>query len=265
MALNTPNLSPAYRSLFKVTLRQMFWSRRTILILVGCLLSLAIALGFRFVARGSGSVNGFIPNITLALYGLLVNLSAIFYGTAIISDEIDGKGLTYLQMRPIRKSRILLSKFSAYFIGTLTLIGTSHLLMTGIMLTHPKLQNGVLFQLGMSLRYIGIIALGLLAYGALATFLATRFKNPVLWGLVYVMGWESITTMPLMAPIIKRLSISHYLFVLFPSYKLPRSEFNFLLGTSPPSAVTALITTCVLTAGLLWLAIRTFREREYLM
>ena len=262
--LNT-NSFPAYYSLFKVTFRQMFWSKRTVLILLGCLLSLAIALAFRFIARGGGSVNRFIPQITLALYGLLVNLSAIFYGTAIISDEIDGKGLTYLQMRPLGKSTILLSKFAAYLVGTVVLIGTSHLIMTGIMITHPKLENGVFFQLGMSLRYTASMALALLAYGSLATVLAVKFKNPVLWGLLFVMGWESITTTPIMATGIKRLSISHYLFSLFPRYKLPRSDFNDVLGASPPSTWVALLVLFVLTTVLLWLAIRIFRGREYLM
>ena len=264
MALNA-NSFPAYFSLFKVTLRQMFWSKRTVLILIGCLLSLAIALAFRFIARGGGSVNRFIPQITLALYGLLVNLSAIFYGTAIISDEIDGKGLTYLQMRPLRKSTILLSKFAAYLVGTVTLIGTSHLILTGIMITHPKLQNGVFFQLGMSLRYTASMASALLVYGALAAVLAVKFKNPVLWGLIFVMGWENIAASPVMATGIKRLSISHYLFTLFPDYKLPRSDLSGFLGTSPPPAWVALLVIFILTAVLLWLAIRIFRGREYLM
>ena len=264
MSLSTKSF-PAYFSLFKVTLRQMFWSKRTVLILLGCLLSLAITLTFRFMAQGSGSVNRFIPQVTLALYGLLVNLSAVFYGTAIISDEIDGKGLTYLQMRPLHRSTILLSKFAAYLVGTITLIGISHLILTGIMITHPKLQNGVLFQLGMSLRYTASMALALLIYGALAALLAAKFKNPVLWGLLYLMGWESITTVPIMATGIKRLSISHYLFTLFPRYKLPRSDFNAVLGTSPLSAWVALLIIVILTVVLLWLAIRIFREREYLM
>ena len=210
-------------------------------------------------------VNRFIPLITLSLYGLLVNLSAIFYGTAIISDEIDGKGLTYLQTRPLRKSTILLSKFAAYLVGSITILATSHLILTGIMITHPKLQNGVFFQLGMSLRYTASMALALLVYGAFAVALAARFKNPVLWGLIFVMGWESITTSPLMATAIKRLSISHYLFTLFPRYRLPRSDFNEVLGTSPLSAWVALLVIFILTGILLWLAIRIFREREYLM
>ncbi len=264
MVINSQSF-PAYFALFKVTFRQMFWSRRTVLILLGCLLPIVIALIFRFVARGGGMVNRFIPQITLILYGLLVDLCAIFYGTAIISDEIDNKGLTYLQMRPLRKSVILLSKFAAYFLGTIALIAVSHLILTGIMVTHPRLDKSVLFQFGMSLRYTASLALALLAYGAFAAALAAKFKNPVLWGLIFVMGWERITISPLMTMGIKRLSISHYLFTLFPRYKLPRSDFNEFLGSSPPPTWVALLVICVLSIALLYLAIRVFREREYLM
>ena len=264
MATNTHTF-PAYFALFKVTLRQMFWSRRTVLILIGCALSLFIALIFRFTVGGRVTVNGFIPQITLILYGLLVNLCAIFYGTAIISDEIDGKGLTYLQMRPLRKSTMLLGKFVAYLVGTLAIIGGSHLILTGIVATHGKLDKNILFHLGMSLRYTASMALALLTYGAFATVLAVKFKHPVLWGLLFVMGWEGITVAEIMPMGIKRLSISHYLFTLFPHYKLPRSQIRDFLGESPPSVWIALLVTCLLTAGLLWLAIRIFKEREYLM
>ncbi|RKU31719.1 hypothetical protein C6495_12195 [Candidatus Poribacteria bacterium] len=261
---NNANSFSAYIALFKVTLRQMFWSRRTILILLGCLLTLVIALVFRFMARGAGSVNRFMPEMTLALYGLLTNLCAIFYGTAIISDEIEGKGLTYLQMRPLRKSAMLLSKFAAYLVGTVVLVAVSHLLLTGIVATHSKLQNGIFFHLGMSFRYSASLALGLLVYGALAIVLAVRFKNPVLWGLLFVLGWENLTVQPMMSMGIKRLSISHYLLTLYPDYKLS-SEIIALRGSEPPSVWVALVVVCVLTVILLWLAVRIFREREYLM
>lgn len=264
MTINSRSF-PAYFALFKVTFRQMFWSRRTVLILLGCLLPIVIALVFRFIVRSGGMVNRFIPQTTLILYGLLVNLLAIFYGTAIISDEIDGKGLTYLQMRPLRKPAILLSKFVAYLLGTVALVAVSHLILTSVMVTHPRLDKSVFFQFGMSLRYTASLTLALLVYGALAAVFAARFKNPVLWGLVFVMGWERIASSPLMTVGIKRLSISHYLFVLFPSYKLPRSQLNAFLGSSPPSVWVALLVICLLTIVLLYFAVRIFRAREYLM
>lgn len=263
MATNR-NSFPAYFALFKLTLRQLYLSRRGLLILIGCVLMLIITVLFRFYARGTTSVNTFIPYITFLGYGFLVNLSAIFYGSAIVSDEIDGQGLTYLQMRPLRKSLILLSKFAAYMAGAIVLIGISHLLLTGIVETHPKLKDRFLV-VGMSFVYTGSLALGLLTYGAFAVLLSVRFKQPVLWGLLFVFGWERITTIPLMPIGVKRIAFTHYLMTLFPEFKLGRDILDNLLGDKPPEPWVAGLVVCLLTVGAMWLAIRIFREREYLM
>ena len=255
---------PAYFALFKLTLRQLFWSRRVLLILIGCVLPLVIALIFRFNARGTTTVNTFIPDLTLILYGFVTNLCAIFYGSAIVSDEIDGRGLTFLQMRPLQKPLIILSKFAAYIVGTVVLFGISHLLLTGIIETHPKLRDRLLV-LGMSFCYMGSMALGLFVYGALAVFLSVRFKNPVLWGLIYVFGWERITIIPGMPIGIRRISFTHYLITIFPKFKLRRDVIDNFLGDASPAVWIAALVIFMLTVGFMWFAIRIFREREYLM
>lgn len=255
---------PAYYALFKLTLRQLFWSKRGLLILLGCILPLVIAILVRFNVNRASSVNSFIPYITFYLYGFLTNICAIFYGSAIVSDEVDGRGLTYLQMRPLKKPLILLTKFAAYMIGTVLLVTISHLLLTGIMETHPKLRDRLLV-VGMSFVYSGSLSLGLLAYGALAVLISTRFKYPVLWLLLFVFGWEMISAIPQMPMGIKRLAFKHYLMTLFPEFKLGRDLLENLLGESPPAMWVAAIIVCLLTVGTMWLAIRIFKEREYLM
>ena len=263
MTANSNSFLP-YFALFKLTLRQLFWSRRVLLILLGCVLLLSITVLFRFYARGTTTVNTFIPYITLIGYGFLTNLCAIFYGSAIVSDEIDGKGLTYLQMRPLPKSMILLTKFTAFMTGTVVIVGLSHILLMGIMQTHPKLKERLLV-VGMSFRYTGSFALGLFTYGTFAMLLSVRFKFPVLWGLLFVFGWERITALPLMSTSLKRISLSHYLMTLFPEFKLRSDMLDGLLGDRPPEWWVAILVISVLTAGAMWLAIRTFKDREYLM
>lgn len=259
-----PNSFPSYFALFKLTLRQLFWGRRGLLMLIGCLLPLIIALIFRFTVRSTSSVNTFIPYLTFIYYGFLTNLCAIFYGSAIVSDEIDGRGLTFLQMRPIQKPLLLLTKFAAYIIGAVVLIFVSHILLTGIMQTHPKLKER-LTVLGMSFLYTGSLTLGLLTYGTFAVLLSVRFKNPVLWGLLFVLGWERLTSIPAMPMGIKRIGLTHYLMTLFPDFKLRGDMINDLLGDTPPATWVAALIICLLTTGAMWLALRIFQEREYLM
>lgn len=256
--------TPAYIALFKLTLRQLFWSKRGLLILSGCILPLVIAIIFRFNADRASTVNTFIPYITFYLYGFLTNICAIFYGSAIVSDEVDGRGLTYLQMRPIKKPLLLLTKFAAYMIGTVVLVTISHLLLTGIVETHPKLSDRWLV-VGMSFVYTGSLSLGLLAYGALAVLMSTRFQQPVIWMLLFVFGWELITAIPDLPVGIKRLAYKHYLMTLFPEFELGRDILENLLGDSPPEIWVAVLVVGLLTVGAMWLAIRIFKEREYLM
>ncbi len=257
-------VKPAYFALFKLTLRQLFWSRRGLLILIGSLLPLVIALIFRFKVNSTTGVNSFIPHITFFLYGFLTSLCAVFYGSAIVSDEIDGRGLTYLQMRPLKKQQILLTKFAAYLVGCTIFIIVSHLLLTGIIQTHPKLKDRGLV-LAVSFLYTGSLSLGLLAYGAFAMLLSVRFKHPVLWGLLFVFGWEKITSIPPMPSGIKRISLSHYLMTLFPDFKLRGDILDDFLGNTPPAVWIAALVICLLTAGAMWLAVRIFKEREYLV
>lgn len=258
------NSFPSYIAIFKLTIRQLYWSRKGLLIILGCVLSLVIAVVFRLTVQGSSSVNSFIPYMTLIYYGFLTNLCAIFYGSAIVSDEIDSGGLTYLQMRPITKQCILLSKFAAYLVGAVILIGISHLLFTGIVQTHPKLRERLL-MLGMSFVYTGSLTLGFLSYGTIAVLLSVRFKNPVLWGLLFVLGWERITTIPGMPIGIKRISVTHYLINIFPEYRLRRDIFDGLLGLTPPATWVSVLLIFLITVGAMVIAIRIFKEREYLM
>lgn len=255
---------PAYSAIFKLTFHQLFLSKRGLLILSGCILPVVIAIIFRFYVDRASSVNSFIPYITFYFYGFLTNLCAIFYGSAIVSDEVDGRGLSYLQMRPLKKPWLLLTKFAAFMIGTVVLVTISHLLLTGIIETHPKLRDRWLV-VGMSFVYTGSLSLGLLAYGALAVLISTRFQQPVIWMLLFVFGWEMVTVIPQMPVGIKRLAYKHYLMTLFPEFNLGRDELENLLGDSPPEIWVATLVVGLLTVGVMWLAVRIFQEREYLM
>ena len=52
---------------------------------------------------------------------------------------------------------------------------------------------------------------------------------------------------------------------LFPEFKLRSDVLDGLLGENPPDWGVAIIVIGLLTAGAMWLAIRIFKEREYLM
>ena len=248
--------------IFKLTLRQILRNKRTVFVFLGSMSPVVPAIIFRLVDHSTRDALRFIPMLTMILYLMFVTiLISLFYGTAIIADEIDGKTLTYLFMRPLRKSLILLSKFAAYFVGSVALIAPSHLLTTLIVATDPKVKGNLLFHLGMSLKYVGVMSLALLAYGAIFTAFGVRFKHSVLWGLLLVFGWEKIA---LAVPgNIKKFSVIHYLLSIYPRHGSPTRLIQKFLGDSPASPGFAFVMILLIAVFFLCLSIWIFRRREY--
>ena len=88
---------------------------------------------------------------------------------------------------------------------------------------------------------LGIIALGLAAYGAVFLLAGVTFKRPLVGGLVFVFGWEPLALV--LPGFLRHLTIAYYL--------QPAS-----------SSVAALV---LIAAGAVFLAMRTIERREYVL
>jgi len=142
-----------------------------------------------------------------------VMLIALFYGTAVVAEEIDGKTLTYLLVRPVPRSAILLGKgMAAWLIGALILVPL--LTSTFVLFT---LGDGLLYEGNVSSFTVNFptlisdlaLTMGTLAvYTALFTFIGTFFKRPVLWAIAIAFGWESwVAFVP---GLTRKLTVMHY-------------------------------------------------------
>src|SRR5678816_4572266 len=112
-------LSGALR-IFDLSLGQMLWSRRTLFmaLVVGVPVLIAFALrtleelGMPIMRSGRATVGGGAV-FGLMVWGFYVRFAApvleVFYGTALIADEVEDKTLTYLFTRPIPLSLIHIS------------------------------------------------------------------------------------------------------------------------------------------------------------
>ncbi len=97
-------LGAAARGVFDLALQGMVWSRRSLLMAI--LLGLPVAFGILYravlVARVSPRLSGLdLYAVIAAVYYVrnLLPLAALFYATALIADEVDGKTLPYLLTR----------------------------------------------------------------------------------------------------------------------------------------------------------------------
>jgi ABC-2 type transport system permease protein len=254
----------AARGVFDLALDGMVWSRRSVLMAV--LLGLPIAFGVlyrvalesRFGPRATGF---YLYGVVVAFYYIrnVVPLAALFYATSLIADEVEGKTLTYLLTRPIRRGAILSGKFAAYLV-TMLALGIPSLVVTFFLLTTTSGSSGLGPLIPDLFRDMGVIALAVLSYGALFTLMGVLLKRPMIPGLLFIFVWELIANLPGYLP---RLTLTAHLRSLI-SHRPADEGISDLFSQVLPAS-QCLVTLGIATAVFLGAAAWIFSRREYVM
>jgi ABC-2 type transport system permease protein len=263
--------------IFDLSLDQMLWSRRTVFMALVVGGPLLIALMVRVVdlfaaAEGGVQIEG-VKVGSAAIFGLMVwvfylrfavPVLAVFYGTALMADEVEDKTITYLFSRPIPRGAVLLGKYLAYLVCTVAVVLPSIVLVYLLIMSRPggSLAGGFLDLV----KDLVVVVLGLATYGALFAWIGAQFKRPLLTGLAFVFAWEpAILVVP---GYLRRFSVAYYLQGLVPQ-AMPTDDSTVSLLTSLfrefPSPATSLFWLAGITAVTLWLAMRTVTRREYVL
>jgi hypothetical protein len=112
---------------------------------------------------------------------------------------------------------------------------------------------------------LGVLAVALLAYGAVFAWVGARFKRPLVIGLVFVFGWEQAV---LIVPgYMRRFTVAYYIQSMVP-HTMPADGVMGLLQSffaDYPSLPAALAALAVISAGFLFLAMRIVERREYVL
>jgi ABC-type transport system involved in multi-copper enzyme maturation permease subunit len=279
-AAATPAPAPRAPGYFMAALRvldlsigQMLWSRRTIFmalvvagpVLIAAFLRLVIALGLPV-----GRVNG-VQMTGAAMFGMMIWLFylrftvpvlGVFYGTALIADEVDDKTITYLFTRPIPHGAVLVGKYLAYLAATGLVVLPSVALV--YMLIVP-VDGGLGASFIPFVKDLVLLAVGLAVYGALFAFIGAWFKRPLIIGLIFVFGWEQAA---LVFPgYLKRFTIAYYLQGLVP-HAMPQDSVISLVQAivrETPTLTSALVWLAVIWAVALYLASQIVERREYVL
>src|SRR6185369_13296055 len=104
---------------------------------------------------------------------------------------------------------------------------------------------------------LGMIALGLAAYGAIFALVGARLKRPLVIGLVFAFGWEP--TILLVPGYLKQLTVAYYVQALVPHAMPEDSTLGAILQvfSDVPPVMVSLATLAIITVAALWLAART--------
>jgi ABC-type transport system involved in multi-copper enzyme maturation permease subunit len=191
----------------------------------------------------------------------IVPVLAVFYGTALMADEVEDKTLTYLFTRPIPRGAVLVGKYLAYIACTILVVLPAVMLV--YFLVVPFQEVPATFTA--LVTDLGLLALGLAVYGALFAFVGAYFKRPLLIGLMFTIGWEP--TVMVLPGYLKQFTIAFYLQALVP-HAMPSDGLTSLLQgffRQMPSPWTSLFWLAAYAVGFLWLATRVVERREYVL
>ena len=244
----TASVLPSTRRVFELALGQMLWARRTALLALAAAAPVLLALVTRLTLSSGSAVvqiNGrqigseavFSTAIAALYLRFIVPAIGVFYGTSLIADEVEDRTITYLFVRPIPRGAIVLGKYLAYVLCVTSVVLPSAAVVFLVMVPFQDMAP----QFGTFVRNLGVLALGLAAYGAVFLWAGVLFRRPLVGGLLFVFGWEQLAAV--LPGYLGRFTIAHYL-------------------QADTTSVAALLTT---TIAALWLAMRTIERREYVL
>lgn len=262
----------ASRRVFDLSLGEMLWSRRTIfmaLVVGGPVLLALIVKGVEMFGMSALRVNGqrvagfgvFGMMIWWLFLRFIVPVLGVFYGTALMADEVEDKTITYLFTRPIPRGAVLIGKYLAYLACTFLVVLPSVMLVYFMLVPFSQFPG----TFGSLLIDLGLLALGLAVYGGVFAFVGAFFKRPLVIGLVFAFGWEQVTMA--LPGSTKQLTIAYYLQALVPHAMPSDGVASILQGMfkeNPPAAV-CLIWLFAYLGVFLYLATRVVERKEYIL
>ena len=174
--------------IYHLSLGQMLWSRRTVFmalivggpVVLALILRALVALDLltaRAVLHGrSITVDGPVV-FGLVLWTfylrLAVPLLGMFYGTALIADEVEDKTITYLFTRPVSRGAVLVGKYLAY-LGCTGLVMLPSVMLV-FFLVVPLLGGSIGDGFPSLVKDLGLLAVGLAVYVAVLALVGAWF------------------------------------------------------------------------------------------
>ena len=237
---------------FPLSLGGMVWSRRTLFVAViaggPVLLAVAARLGavsatVRINGADVGGAGVFDTIVWVLFLRFAVPVLGVWYGTSLIADEVEEKTITYLFVRPIRRGAVLIGKYLAYLACTAFVALPAVTLVSLVVVSPSSVQERLNI-----LNYLGVVALGLAAYGALFGLLGAALRKPLVIGLVFAFGWEQLAL--IIPGYLRRFTLAYHLEAVF---------------RQTPSAGSSLFWLLAITAVCLLLATRAVERREYVL
>jgi len=254
------------RAIFRLEIEKNFLGRRSILLYLLALLPIVpLILVAPFTPPGREWQDFPQYNTIFAIYyGGFILRTIVFFGCAwifmnLFRGDIIDRSLHFYFLSPVRREVLVVGKYLSGLVTALILFTLTTVVCMLLIYFPHFYSDSVRFFLdgpgmGHLLTYAGITILACIGYGAFFLVVGLFFRNPIIPALL-LYGWEWLNF--LMPPLLKKISVIHYLNSLVP---VPVSEGPFAVVVEPTPAWIAVPSLIIVTA--LVLAIASYRIRR---
>lgn len=259
------------RAILRIEVKKNFWGRRAILIYL--LAAIPVLLTFLLTIvddQGSADIRerwtGAQEVFAVVIYRGLILQTIVYFGCAwifmnLFRGEVVDKSLHYYFLCALRREVLVAGKYISGLVAstvlfTMTTVGSLFFLYyaRGYPANVDYLFDGP--GLKQCLAYVGITILACVGYGAVFMVIGLFFRNPIIPALM-AYGWEWVNF--LLPPLLKKISIIHYLHSLSP---IPVSEGPLATIVDPTPAWISVPSMIIFTAAVLILASVRIRRME---
>jgi len=255
-------------AIFRLEIEKNFLGRRSILIYLIALLPLFPLLIFALVTppgREWQDINQYNMLYAILYNGLMLR-TVVFFGCAWIfmnpfRGEIVDRSLHYYFLSAVRREVLVVGKYVSGLVTSIILFtSTTVVAMLLLFLPHIYSQSVRFFTEGRGLShlltYAGITMLACVGYGAFFLVVGLFVRNPII-PAVMLYFWEWLNF--LLPPVLKKISVIHYLNSLVP---VPISQGPFAVVAEPTPAWIAVPSMLGVTILVLILAAYRIRHLE---
>ena len=245
---------------FRLSVRQLASGRRLLLLSLLALVPVGLAILISFTAgSGDTSNRGFVDILldALLIAGILPIVTMVL-ASATFGNELEDRTLSYLVLKPVARSLIVLPKLLAPIS-----IGAPLLVASGIATTivSTSALGVALLQLDNGVRAVVAVGVALLvgvvAYASIFTWAGLVTTRALAFGLVYVFLWEGLISSFLGG--VRYLSIRSYVLAIM--HGIDDVNFGSLEGRviEFPAAIAGAI---AVTSVFFLLSVRRLRKMD---
>lgn len=188
---------------------------------------------------------------------------ALVFGSAVVSEEISDRTITYLFSRPIPRPSVLLGRWLAALVPAFLLLAGSTLGVVAILTLRFENAVGRDTVLGVALPVVLALLLGVAAYSAAFAVLGALTKHSIAIGLGYVFAFELLLVNAELPGNLQRIAVQHHMRSLVKDLVTVWSESRLFGRTDLVQPETAAIVLLSITLVALAAGAATIVRRQY--